>query len=287
MKLLKQIIIFAVFTAAIWGVFELVSDGKPQANLSALYGSNVDEINNTISADWKNLDGWDAEVYNNEMVMIAQSHTAELINDEARTTLTDRVNTEAYKKCVDAMKHEFAKAGCSNATVTDNYNGLQMVISRQPAIEKLPDVVEMEKVYSLYNRFRTFISRNISLMPHFNSGVHSWDPAFRPFAESLHRTKNELLANPLYSRYLSNISELKRIHQTDAKINSARIGYYNNLYSQISSYFSSRVAEAGDDADLRSELKSSLIAVRSAVINDPESLPEIKTQLRQLYERIF
>ena len=286
MKLIIKIIIFCAFTLAIWGVFTLVAGGSAKTDFSGLYRSNVDEINNTITADWANAAGWDPEIYHNQMVMIAQSHNAEIISDDARTSLRDRVNREAYSKIIAAMKEQFANPDCEKTILDANYEGLQTVIANQPGVEKIPEVAEVERVYNLYNRIYNFIRRPIGLTPRFNPDEVTWLPAFAPYSASLLRTKAELLGNPLYAQYLSNITDLKSIHQTEQKINDASSRYYDSLYNQISGHFTLRASNATESDDIRA-VKQSLNAVRSAVFNEIGNSSNITSRLRSLYDSLF
>lgn len=286
MKLIKQIIIFIVFTGAIYGVFTFVTGGKPINDLSALYGSNVDDLNTSISQGWAERSDWDNDLYNSQLVMIAQSHNADLITDEARKSLTDRVNKEAYTTIVNAMNREFAKANCNDNLLQLNYDGLQTVMARQPGVEKLPEIALVDRVYSLYRRIKAFNSRPVALTPRLDSDALSWSPKFEPYSQSILRQKSEMLGNPLYSAHLANITDLKQIHRTETKLAEARTAFYNNLYAQIERYYSDRLN--GDiETEILKKLRTNFNTLRSAVFNEIGTRHDISSKLRQLYERLF
>lgn len=282
MKLLKQILIFCVFTAAIYGVFALVTAPKTAFDKSSLRGSNVDQISEEITTDWAGKTQWDADVYNREMTMIAQSRASNLINDDARKSLYDRVNKEAYTRITSAMNGEFARRDADEAVLAANYDGLMTVATREPGVERVPEVADVESVYSLYNRVKQFCGRSFAMKPRFNAADGSWAPSFPAMERNARATRDNLVGNRDFASRLSHIDEMKKIHQTDAKLADARSKYYDDLAAQIESHYREAAAACDPATDQLKDLKDKLQAVRSAVYNETSGNHPINNRLRSL-----
>lgn len=287
MKLIKEIFIFCVFTAVIYGVFTFVTTGKQVFDASALLVSNVDQINSEITSDWVGLEGWNADVYNREMTMIAQSHNSGLINDDARKSLYDRVNRNAYSKIVDAMNRQFNRVACNESVLADNYDGLMVVASREPGVEKIPEVADVENIYSLYRRVKEFNNRKLSLSPVFNGLSGTWTPSFTNFASDIRTQRDRFLNNSDFKTRLSHISEMKKIYLTENRINDARTDYYNKLASQIEDYYRSKVASIDRGTPEFEASRREFNSVRSDIYKETDKLGDINYRLRTLYSMLY
>jgi hypothetical protein len=284
-KLLKQIAIFCVFTALIALVFTFVSNSAPVYDASALAASSVEQLNAEIAEEWGSQTQWNSDVYNRQIKAIAQSRNSDLINDDARKSLTDRVNKEACNKALAAMNRQLALTNCDSQALAYNYEGLMTIASRQPGLEKLPEVAQMMRIYSLYCRIISFNRRNLAIGCSFNPASGSWSPKFSPYADGIRRQRNELTSNDIYRTRLSHINDIKQINQTDQKLARARDNYYQSLYRQIENHYQS--ASANNNNNDNGSLRTKFQNLRGAVYNETSGNGEINNQLRNLYSRLF
>lgn len=276
-----------MFTAAIWGVFTCVTASEPTFDPSAMLTSNVDQINAGITRDWAALDKWDNDTYSRQMTLIAQTYNSGLINDDARKSLYDRVNREAYTTAAKAMDEQFRKTGCDETLLADNYNGLMVIAAKEPGIEKVPDVEQAERLYVLYRKVKDFNNRSLRLRPHFNGNDQSWSPSFSAFATNIQRTRDDILSNPDFRSRLSHITEMKKIYQTDNKLNEARVQYFNDLYSQIESYYTSLAAQYDRTSEEWESKHTEFKSLMSDVYKESGDVQQINRKLHYLRKRLW
>lgn len=276
-----------MFTAAIWGVFTYVTAGKQSFDTSSLLTSNVDQLNAKISNDWKGLTAWDNGTYRRHMTMIAQCHNSGQIDDDARKSLYDRINKEAYTTAAKAMDRQFDLTACDETVLNDNFDGLMVIASKEPGIEKIPDVEKVERLYSLYRRVKNFNNRSFILTPVFNGNMQTWTPSFPAFAANMRRVRDEILSNSDFRSRLSHISEMKKIHQTDSRLNEARYKYYNDLYSQIESYYTAEAARLDRQSQQWKDRRPEFQALRSNIYNETNGNHQINDNLHNLLMRLW
>lgn len=250
MKLLKQILIFLVFTGAIYGIFTLVTKQKEVVNTAALSSGNHEQLIKEIDSDWNGLSDWDEDTYNRHNTMVAQSLNAGIINELDSKTLHDRINKAAYQKSVSAMNREFDRKDCDEAKLALNYGGLQTVLMNERGLANNSQIVEVSKVYSLYQRIMAFNNRSLALSPRFNSGNDTWN-SWTGHQDRIYKQKNEFISDPIFQNRLKGITAICRIYDTDSRLQEARSKFYDRLGDEICAYFDSRYAQLPDDTDGR------------------------------------
>lgn len=268
MKLLKQILIFLVFTGAIYGIFTLVTKQKEVVNTAALSSGNHEQLIKEIDRDWNSLSDWDEETYNRHNTMVAQSLNAGIINELDSKTLHDRINKAAYQKSVSAMNREFDRKDCDDAKLALNYGGLQTVLMNERGLANNSQIVEVSKVYSLYQRIMAFNNRSLALSPRFNSGNDTWN-SWTSHQDRIYKQKNEFISDPIFQNRLKGITAICRIYDTDSRLQEARSKFYDRLGDEICAYFDSRYAQLPDDTDGRhtDERNAEKSALRSRITN--------------------
>ncbi|MDE5657779.1 MAG: hypothetical protein K2I25_01850 [Muribaculaceae bacterium] len=279
MKLLKQILIFIVFTGAIYGIFTLVTRQKEVVNTAALSAGNHEQIIKEIDRDWSGLTDWDEETYNRHNTMVAQSLNAGIINELDRKTLIDRINKAAYQKCVSAMDREFARADCNGDKLADNYAGLQTILMNERGLASNRQITEVSKVYNLYQRIIAFNNKPLGLNPRFDSSNDSWN-SWTGHQDRISKQKNEFVTDPIFQNRLKNITAIRRIHDTDSKLGEARSKFYDRLSSEICSYYDNEATDLrraketadeyamGDIRDKKSRLSSRMTNLRVNLSNE-------------------
>ncbi|MDE6345541.1 MAG: hypothetical protein K2L55_02605 [Muribaculaceae bacterium] len=299
MKLLKQILIFIVFTGAIYGIFTLVTNQKEVVNTAALSAGNHEQIIKEIDRDWNDLSDWSEETYNRHNTMVAQSLNAGIINELDSKTLKDRINKAAYQKCVAAMDREFARADCDAAKLADNYAGLQTILMNERGLANNGQIVEVGKVYNLYQRIIAFNNKSFGLNPRFNSSNDTWN-SWTGHQDKIYRQKNEFVTDPRFQSRLNGITAINRIYDTDSKLQEARNKFYNRLSSEICSYYGNeandlkRAKETADDSaagaikEKRLKLLSRIANLRVNLSNEKYlySGHDINTRMRYLNKEI-
>lgn len=281
MKLVKEIIIFLVMVAGIYVLFALNSSSSGKIDTTALMSGGIDRLSADIDAQWASLNDWNEELYRKQMTRIAQSHSAGLLDATARKTLYDRVNKQAYTKAVAAMEEEFGRASCNRLRLTDNYNGLMAVTTREPSVAMIPDVDRTLDTYALYNRIIAFNSINFGLTPKFSLESLDWSPKFESYASGVRSRRDALLSHKAYPR-ISHIIDVKKINDTERKLSEASARYYDSLASAITSSFTQ--ASEAEDADLAA-LRLELQRLRSNVYGYYS--PVLDTALSNLYYKLF
>ncbi len=261
MKLIKEIIIFSVMVAAIYGLFALNSSSSKKIDTDALIGGGIEQLSSDIDAQWATLNDWDDNLYQKQMTRIAQSYSAGLFDATARKTLYDRVNKQAYTKATVAMNEEISRSNCQYSRLTANYNGLMTVTTREASIATLPDVARVLETYSLYTRVMAFNSMNLGLTPRFNIGNLDWTPKFESYARGIRSRRDVLLSHNAFGR-ISHITDIRKIHEAENKLQQAANRYYSNLSSQICDAFTQ--ASQAEDVDMES-LRMDLQRLRSNV----------------------
>lgn len=245
----------------IYGLFALNSSSSRKIDTSSLMSGGIDRLSADIDAQWEGHRDWNEDLYRSQMTRIAQSYSAGLIDPTARKTLYDRVNKQAYTKATAAMNEEFGRSDCNRSRLTDNYNGLMTVTTREPSVASIPDVDRVLETYGLYNRIMAFNAMNIGLTPKFSLAALDWSPRFESYASAIRSRRDALLGHRAYSR-ISHINDVKRIHETENRLSQASGRYYDALGSSITSAFNE--AADAEGADLEG-LRLSLQRLRSNV----------------------
>lgn len=268
MKLLKQILIFLVFTGAIYGIFTLVTKQKEVVNTAALSSGNHEQLIKEIDRDWNSLSDWDEETYNRHNTMVAQSLNAGIINELDSKTLHDRINKAAYQKSVSAMNREFDRKDCDDAKLALNYGGLQTVLMNERGLANNSQIVEVSKVYSLYQRIMAFNNKSLALSPRYDSANDTWS-SWTGHQDRIYKQKNEFISDPIFQNRLKGITAICRIYDTDSRLQEARSKFYDRLGDEICAYFDSRYAQLPDDTDGRhtDERNAEKSALRSRITN--------------------
>ena len=268
MKLLKQILIFLVFTGAIYGIFTLVTKQKEVVNTAALSSGNHEQLIKEIDRDWNSLSDWDEETYNRHNTMVAQSLNAGIINELDSKTLHDRINKAAYQKSVSAMNREFDRKDCDDAKLALNYGGLQTVLMNERGLANNSQIVEVSKVYSLYQRIMAFNNKSLALSPRYDSANDTWSSC-TGHQDRIYKQKNEFISDPIFQNRLKGITAICRIYDTDSRLQEARSKFYDRLGDEICAYFDSRYAQLPDDTDGRhtDERNAEKSALRSRITN--------------------
>lgn len=273
MKLLKEILIFLVFTGAIYGIFTLVTKQKEVVNTAALSAGNHEQIIKEIDRDWSALNDWDEETYNRHNTMVAQSLNAGIINELDSKTLKDRINKAAYQKSVSAMNREFARPDCDASKLADNYGGLQTIIMNERGLSNNSQIAEVSKVYNLYQRIIAFNNKSLGLNPRFNGNNDNWN-SWTGHQDKINQQKNEFITNPIFQNRLKGITAICRIYDTDTRLQEARSKFYDKLGSEICLYFDSELSKLpendvdGSRLEALSELKNRVSNIRVNVANE-------------------
>lgn len=275
MKLVKQILIFAVFTGIIFGVFTFVTKQEVVVNTAALSATNHDQLRADIKREWSSRNDWDEETYNHQITMVAQSLNAGIIDETDSRTLRDLINEAAYKKCVSAMDREFDRANCNDEKLAHNYAGLQTIIMNERSYAKKDKIVEVCNVYSLYQRIIAFNKRSFGLNPRFNNATDTW-ASWTGHQNRINNQKNEFLANPIFQSRLNKIAAVKEIYNTESKLQDARSRFYNKLSDEICSYYQGELSllqqMSADDATgvraKKAELASRIVNIRINLANE-------------------
>ena len=271
MKIIKKILIFAVFTGIIFGIFTFVTKQEVVVNTAALSATNHDQLRSDISREWSELKDWDEEIYNHQLTMIAQSENAGVIDEIDSKTLRNLINETASKKCVAAMDREFARANCDEEKLAHNYAGLQSIIMNEKSYAKKPQIVEVSNVYSLYQRIVSFNNRSFALSPRFNNVTDSW-ASWSSHQDRINNQKNELISNPIFQSRLSAITKVKEIYNTENKLQTARSTFYNRLGDEICSYYDMALSQLqptgeGNEAFINDEKAKLSIRVSNIRVN--------------------
>lgn len=270
MKLLKQILIFIVFTGAIYGIFTLVTKENEVVNTAALSAGNHEQLSKEIDNDWNGKSDWDEETYNRHITMVAQSLNAGIINELDGKTLKDRINKAAYQKCVSAMNREFDRRDCDATKLALNYGGLQTIIMNERGLATNDQIAEVSKVYSLYQRIIAFNNRSLALSPRYNSSNDTWN-SWTNHQDRINKQKSDFIADPIFQSKLKGISDICKIYDTDSRLQDARRKFYDNLDDEIYNYFSSRCSQLqGDDDNYaeKSALRSRITDIRISLSNE-------------------
>ena len=269
MKLLKQILIFIVFTGAIYGIFTLVTKDTEVVNTAALSAGNHEQLIKEIDNDWSGKDDWDEETYDRHITMVAQSLNAGIINELDGKTLRDRINKAAYQKCVSAMNREFDRRDCDAQKLALNYSGLQTILMNERGLATNNQIVEASNTYSLYQRIIAFNNRQLGLSPRYNSSNDTWS-SWASYQDRINKQKSDFIADPLFQNKLKGISDICKIYDTDSRLQDARRRFYDNLGNEIYGYFSSRCSQLqgeGNEAE-RAALRSRIIDIRINLANE-------------------
>ena len=274
MKLLKQVILFIIFTGIIFGIFTLVTRRSDTIDMSSLNVGNHEQILSEILADWKGLTDWDEDTYNRQMTMVAQSYNAGILKEDDRKSLYDRVNKEAYTKAVDAMNREFALAGCDASKLASNYSGLQTIEMHEPAYARIPAIAEVTKVYNLYNQIIAFNKKSFGLSPRFNPATDQWN-SWTGHQDRLSKQKADFLANPIFSSRLKHINDIKAIYSTDTKLADSRRDFYDKLSNEIAADFNAEISRINSMSANQSSISQSNASGR----NLASRLTDIRIQL--------
>lgn len=295
MKLLKQILIFIVFTGVIYGIFTVVTRQKEVVNTAALSAGNHEQLIAEIDRDWNGLSDWDEDTYNRHNTMVAQSLNAGIINDLDSRTLRDRINKAAYQKCVASMNREFDRPDCDDAKLALNYGGLQTVLMNERGLATNNHIVEISKVYSLYQRILAFNSKSFGMSPQFNGSNDSWN-SWTGHQDRINRQKSEFINDTIFQNRLRKITVIAQIYKTDDRLQEARSRFYNTLGDEICTYYDRQLAQqpeasASDDNEsraYRAALASRVGNIRVAVANEKYLYPghDIFNRLRNLNQRI-
>lgn len=285
-KLLKQVAIFAVFVAIIGGLTALITRRASTFNTATLLHGSIDDIRGQITSEWSNANGWDSDLYESQLSMIAQSRAADIISEDGRLTLLDRANQEAWQACVKAMNAQWDLANCNASIVNHNHSGLETVILRRPALEQVPDVKEAMAIYNLYRSILAFNNAKLGLDPRFDISTNQPRNDFNAYARGIESRKASLTGNKHYPR-LRHINDIARINTTSQRLNDARTRYLNSLYSQIASAYTSAVetARANDDSEQINELAKNLRMLRSSLFNS--GYTQLTSQLQSLQSSLF
>lgn len=268
MKLLKQTLIFLVFTGAIYGVFTIVTKQKEVVNTAALSSGNHEQLIKEIDRDWNSLSDWDEDTYNRHNTMVAQSLNAGIINELDSRTLKDRINKAAYQKCVSAMDREFDRKDCDEAKLAHNYAGLQTVLINERGLANNSQIVEVSNVYSLYQRIMAFNKKSLALSPRYDSVNDTWS-SWTGHQDRIYRQKNEFISDPIFQNRLRGITAICKIYDTDSRLQEARSKFYDKLGNEIYAYFDSRYAQLPEatDGQYASERNAEKSALRSRITN--------------------
>jgi len=296
MKLLKEILIFMAFTGVIFGIFTFVTKEREAVNTAALSAGNHEQIIKEIDRDWSNLSDWDEDTYNRHNTMVAQSLNAGIINDLDSRTLHDRINKAAYQKCVAAMNREFDRADCDPDKLADNYGGLQTVLMNERGLATNNQIVEVSKVYNLYNRIIAFNKKSLKMNPQFNGTGRTWN-SWTGHQDRIYRQKNDFISDPIFLNRLRNITTIQEIYNTDSRLRDAREQFYDRLGNEICAYYDGRLRQIDasaqqDDANSSSAAKSALCTeingIRVNIANEKYVNPNhhIFSRLHRLYNRI-
>lgn len=296
MKLLKQILIFLVFTGVIYGIFTVVTRQKEVVNTAALSAGNHEQLIADIDRDWNGLSDWDEDIYNRHNTMVAQSLNAGIINDLDNRTLRDRINKAAYQKCVAAMNREFDRPGCDDAKLALNYGGLQTVMMNERGLANNSQIVEVSKIYSLYQRILSFNKKSLGMSPKFNGNSDSWN-SWTGHQDRINRQKSEFINDPIFQNRLKKITAIAQIYKTDDRLQEARSKFYKTLGDEICAYYDRQLSQQpvastdGDDSETRAyraALASRVGNIRVSVANEKYLYPghDIFNRLRSLNQRI-
>lgn len=261
MKLVKEILIYIVFTGVIFGIFTLVTKDKEVVNTASLVAGNHEQMIQDIDRDWKGLSDWSEDTYNRHNTMVAQSLNAGIINDIDSRALKDRINKAAYQKCVAAMNREFDKADCSASKLADNYAGLQTILMNERGLAGNSQIAEVTNLYNLYTKIIAFNNRSVNMGPRFNGSDDSWK-SWEGHQDRVMKQKNDFISNALFQR-LKNITAIKEIYRTDSKLAEARGKFYDKLSDEIHSYFSKEKEEAQNGSVDESERSSKISGLRN------------------------
>lgn len=237
MKLLKEILIFVVFTGIIFGVFTIVTKDKETVNTEALTAGNHEQLLKEIDRDWNDLNNWNEDTYNRHLTMVAQSHNAGIINELDSHALVDRINKLAYQKCVSAMNREFGRADCNPKLLAENYGGLQTILMNERGLSSNGQIVEVTKVYNLYNRIIAFNKKSLDMSPQFNGNKGTWN-SWDAHQDRILKQANELISDPIYSSRLKGINDIAEIKNTHSKLAESRGKFYDRLNDQMYNYYS-------------------------------------------------
>lgn len=281
MKLLKQILIFAVFTGIIFGIFTFVTKDEAVVNTAALSAGNHEQLLAEIDRDWKDLSNWDEDTYNRDITMVNQSLNANIINDLDSRTLKDRINKLAYQKCVTAMNREFGKSDCDAAKLADNFSGLQTILMNERGLASNSQIVDITKVYNLYNRIIAFNKKSLNMSPRFNGNSGTWN-SWDGHQDRIISQMNELTGNPIFQNRLKGITDIAEIYRTHNKLSEVRGKYYDQLDNEMCSYYRSELDDinnmSGNMADggqsARNDLKKEINNVRVRLANEKYINPQ-------------
>lgn len=280
MKLVKQILIFLVFTGAIFGIFTFVTHQKPELNTESLAVANHEQIIKEIDNDWNNLTDWDEDTYNRQLTKVAQSLSAGVINVDDNRTLRDRINKSAYTKCVDAMEREFDRTDCSDEKLALNYDGLQVVQMNEPGLASNARIIDVSKVYNLYKRVIAFNNRSFGLNPNFRGNTGSWN-SWTAHQDRIFSQQNELLNDPKFPR-IKSITAVRKIYDTNNKVTDSRLNFYNRLESEACSYFNDEINRCRQLA-MNSSGDNPVVAAKKSEILDCISDVRVKLANNEKY----
>lgn len=275
MKLLKQILILIVFAGAIFGVFTFVTKDNAVVNTAALSAGNHEQLLAEIDRDWKDLSNWDEETYNRNMTMVNQSLNANIINDLDSRTLKDRINKSAYQKCVAAMNREFGKADCDASKLADNFAGLQTILMNERGLASNSQIVDITKVYNLYNRIIAFNNKSFNMSPRFNGNNSTWN-SWTGHQDRIISQMNEFVNDPIYQNRLKGITAIAEISKTHSKLADARSKYYDQLDNEMCSYYRSKLNDINNMSESladggqseRNNLKKEIYGIRAQLANE-------------------
>lgn len=290
MKLLKQILIYIVFTGVIYGVFTLVTKEKEVVNTAALSAGNHEQMIAEIDRDWNGLRDWDEEIYRRHNTMVAQSLNAGIINDLDSRALKDRINKAAYQKCITAMNREFDRPDCDASVLADNYGGLQTVLINERGLAHNSRIIDVTKVYNLYNRIIAFNKRSLNMSPRFNGDNGTWNH-WAAHQDKITGQKHTLVNDPHFSR-ISHITAVRDIYNTDNRLSDARKKFYNGLSGEMRAYYNGKkrqieeesVTEAEKSARM-ADLRKKINGIRAQIANDKYVNPAYPI-FNQLYDLI-
>lgn len=294
MKIVKQILIFAVFTGIIFGIFTFVTKQEEVVNTAALSATNHDQLRADITREWSSRNDWDEDTYNHQLTMIAQSLNAGVIDDTDSRTLRNLINETAAKKCVSAMDREFARANCDDEKLALNFAGLQSIIMNEKSYAQKQQIVEVSNVYSLYQRVIAFNNKSFGLSPRFNNVNDTW-ASWTGHQDRINRQKSEFISNPIFQSRLAGITKVKAIYNTDSKLQDARTSFYNKLGNEICSYYQGEMSllrqmsedELTDFRAKKAELASRIVNIRINLANEQYIYNHsIRGKISDLYQKI-
>lgn len=240
MKYLKIAVIYAVIVCVVY--FSMTIGGDSESGIIIDQDSNLTALSSKINTEWGNTSQWDESIYTNLKKEITRSSSNQLISLDEKNRLLLQNRENAFSVIYNACDKEYSKSDCDKNILSNNMNGLDLLIVDDPNLENDTKVTNLKSWYSTYKNIRAFVTSTKGLnvdMRHKDGTDHQH--VWADFGKYENRTiekRDQYRRDPIYTSRLRGITELRDgLNNMELSLLNAKKRFCADLSKQLITYF--------------------------------------------------